>query len=101
MALLIDVYNDLVKEATEIETKEMLAERVEFLNKYADLATELLSAEFPNDYNKDDVIALADKLIERDMVISNEQEKQAQAQGAQPAQAPQAPAETPAEAPAQ
>ena len=34
-------------------------------------------------------------------VLINEVQKQAQAQGAQPAQAPQAPAETPAEAPAQ
>jgi len=79
MALLINVYNDLVKEAEEAATKEVIAERVEVLSKYADLATELLNAEFPNDYNKDDVVALADKLIERDMVITAEQEKQAEA----------------------
>lgn len=79
MALLIDVYNDLVKEATEVETKELLAERVEVLDKYATLATELLNAEFPNDYDKNDVIALADKLIERDIAISEVQEKQAEA----------------------
>ena len=79
MALLIDVYNELVKEATEAETKEVIAARVEILDKYATLATELLGAEFPNDYNKNDVIALADKLIERDVVISEMQEKQAAA----------------------
>lgn len=79
MALLINVYNDLVKEAEEAATKEVIAERVEVLSKYADLATELLNAEFPNDYSKDDVVALADKLIERDMVITAEQEKQAEA----------------------
>jgi hypothetical protein len=79
MALLIDVYNGLVKEATEVATKEMIAERVELLDKYAALATELLNAEFPNNYDKNDVIALADKLIERDIVISDIQEKQAEA----------------------
>ena len=79
MALLIDVYNDLVKQAEELETKEMLAERISILDKYASAATELLNAEFPNNFDKNDVIALADRLIERDIAIGDMQEKQAAA----------------------
>ena len=79
MAILLEVYNDMIKEAEETATKAVIQERVNLLDKYASLATELLNAEFPNDFSKDDVVELADKLIERDVAIADAQEKTAQA----------------------
>ena len=79
MGILLGTYNDLVKEAEEAAKNAELQERIEFLNKYASLATELMAAEFPNDYTKDDVVALADRLIERDLAITDQQEKTAEA----------------------
>jgi hypothetical protein len=68
-----------VKEAEVASTYALLQERVEFLNKYASAATELLSAEFPNNFDKADVVELADKLIQRDAEIAETQEKVAEA----------------------
>jgi hypothetical protein len=79
MAILLEVYNDMVKQAQENAEKAVIAERVEWLDKYAALATELLQAEFPNDYAKEDVVELADKLIDRDLSIADAQQKHAEA----------------------
>jgi patatin-like phospholipase/acyl hydrolase len=79
MAILLEVYNDMIKEAEETAAKAVVQERVAMLDKYATLATELLNAEFPNDFDKNDVVELADKLIERDVAIADMQEKTAEA----------------------
>lgn len=75
MSLLIDVYTSMVKEA---EAQAEVAERVDILSKYASAAEELLQASFPNDYTKEDVIELADRLIAKDAVETEEAEKTAE-----------------------
>lgn len=75
MGILLSVYNDMVKEAE----MSVVAEQVEVLEKYASAATELLQAEFPNDYTKEDVVELADKLIQRDVELNAQNEKVAEA----------------------
>lgn len=79
MGLLLGVYNDLVKEAQVAAENAVIQERIEVLNKYAELATELLNAEFPNNYEKADVVDLADRLIQRDLEIADAQQKTAEA----------------------
>lgn len=75
MGILLNVYNDMVKQAEEA----VVAEQIDLLAKYASAASELLQAEFPNNYTKEDVTELADKLIERDIAIATETEKTAEA----------------------
>lgn len=75
MANLLEVYEDMLKQAEE---QELVNERVEFLAKYAAAAEELLQAEYPNNYAKEDVIALADRLIDHDVQVSELQEKTAE-----------------------
>lgn len=79
MAILLDVYSEMQKEAEEAEQTKLVNERVEVLDKYAALATELLHAEYPNDFTQDDIVALADKLIQRDLAIEDQNEKTAEA----------------------
>ena len=78
MGILLEVYDEMVKEAEKEAAYAVLQERVELLNKYAAVATELLNAEFPNNFEKADVVELADKLIQRDIDINEAQEKTAE-----------------------
>lgn len=75
MANLLEVYDNMLKEA---EAQELVNERVEFLAKYASAAEDLLQTEFPNNFAKEDVIELADKLIEHDLQIADMEEKTAE-----------------------
>ena len=79
MGILLGVYKDLAKEAEAQEQYADIQEKVEILSKYAEAATELLNAEFPENYDKADVVELADKLIQRDLEIAEVQEKTAEA----------------------
>jgi hypothetical protein len=79
MGILLGVYKELAKEAEAQAQYADLQEKVDFLSKYAEAATELLNAEFPNDYEKQDVVELADRLIQRDVEIAEVQEKTAEA----------------------
>ena len=74
MANLLEVYEDMLKQA---EAQELVNERVEFLAKYASAAEELLQAEYPNNYEKSDIIELADRLIAHDTSVAEMQEKTA------------------------
>ena len=75
MPNLLEVYDNMLKEA---EAQEVVNERVEFLAKYAEAAEGLLQAEYPNNFAKEDVIELADRLIAHDVAISEQQEKTAE-----------------------
>jgi hypothetical protein len=75
MTILLDTYKELVKEAEDAVVKE----RVDFLDKYAAFATEELQKEFPNNFTQDDVVDLAGRLIDNDLAVEAEQEKQAEA----------------------
>lgn len=75
MATLLEVYDNMLKEA---EAQELVNERVAFLAKYAEAAEGLLQESFPNNFAKEDVIELADRLISHDMQIADMQEKTAE-----------------------
>lgn len=79
MAILLDVYNTMIKEAADASANAELQERVEILSKYASVATELLQSEYPNDFTKEDVLELSNALIQSDIQGALEQEKQAEA----------------------
>jgi len=79
MGILLDVYEGMAKEAAEVEVKEILTQQVEILDKYASLASELMQEVYPNDHTKDDVIELADRMIQHDMAVEVETQKTAEA----------------------
>jgi hypothetical protein len=80
MGVLLEVYDGMQKEAAEQEAKAILTEQVEALDKYAALASNLMQEHFPNDHTKDDILELADRMIEHDIAVENETVKTAQAQ---------------------
>ena len=76
MANLLEQYKNMQKVA-EVESFEN--ERVDAIVKYASLAEELLSEQYEdNQYNEDDVIKVAEYLIESDLAAEEEQEKVAE-----------------------
>ena len=68
MASLIGTFNDMVKEAEE-------SSKIELLAKYAEAAVELMQAEFPNNHTPQDVLELADALIQNDIAVAEQGEK--------------------------
>lgn len=72
---LLHVYEKMQKEA---EAKALIQERVEVIEKYASLAEELLTKEYGKDYTQDDVVELADKMIQHDLSVEEQQEKVAE-----------------------
>ena len=75
MSNLIDAYNNMLEsraveaeEATkEAEATQEVDERVEVLAKYAEAADNLLSEEYGEDYNEEDVEKLAKLMINYDI----------------------------------
>lgn len=80
---LLETY-ELIKQAEqeaqplEEEEVKIAEERMELLAKYAEFADNALREEYGDDYTEEDVEKLAEMLIERDMEISEEQEKVAE-----------------------
>ena len=75
MANLLEVYNNMVKEAEEAQVAE---EAVAEIAKYAEAADQLLAAEYGEDYNAEDVEKLASMMIEHDIAENEEAEKVAE-----------------------
>jgi len=83
MGKLLDTYNAMQKEAEEaVEEVTKTAEEDEILQKYAEFADAELAKEYKEDYTKEDVIKLAQKLIDRDIAIQENIEKVAELQEA-------------------
>tara|TARA_Y100001938_G_scaffold151168_1_gene246799 strand:- start:4935 stop:5264 length:330 start_codon:yes stop_codon:yes gene_type:complete len=86
MANLLDTYNKMVEasnaaaeqEAMEKEAAAQQEARVEVLNKYASAADNLLAEEYGEDYTEDDVVELAQRLINNDIEQEEAQEKVAE-----------------------
>ena len=72
MSKLLEVYDGMLKQAAE---QDLVNQQIEFLAKYASAAEQLLQAEYPNDFRKQDVAELADALISHDVKAVGEQEK--------------------------
>lgn len=69
-----NAYNDeQIKEAEAVENA-----RVETLTKYAAAADELLADEFGDDYQEEDVVELAQKMINHDLDAEEAEEKVAE-----------------------
>lgn len=79
---LIDIHEEMLKEAKEQEVteeeNEEVKERLEVLSKYAALAEELLEEEYGEDYNEEDVTKLAEYIIDSDLQAQEEYEKVAE-----------------------
>jgi hypothetical protein len=75
MSQLLDTYNEMLKVAADRET---LTERVSILEKYAGLAETELQKNYPNNFTKEDVVELADQMIQHDINIEEQQVKQAE-----------------------
>jgi hypothetical protein len=72
MGNLLDKYEEMQKKA---ETEALEQKRVETIVKYASLAEEALSERFGDNYNEDDVIKVAEFLIDNDLKAEEEYEK--------------------------
>jgi hypothetical protein len=76
MANLLEVHTQLLKEAEEKRAAEQLiTERVTVLEKYATTATELMNQVYPNNHTQEDVIELADRMIQHDLQVEEQQQK--------------------------
>lgn len=75
MSKLLDVYNQMVKEAEEAEIAE---DRAVEIFKYAEAADQLLAAEYGEDYNEADVEKLAAMMLENDKALEAEEVKVAE-----------------------
>jgi hypothetical protein len=72
MGNLLEKYEELQKQA---EAERIKQERINVLVKYATLAEEKLSEKFGDNYNEDDVIKVAEFLIDSDLAAEAEYEK--------------------------
>jgi hypothetical protein len=72
---LLTVYENMQKEA---EVKALIQERVDVIEKYASLAEGLLQQEYNKDYTQDDVVELADKMIQHDLAVEDQLAKVAE-----------------------
>jgi predicted ATP-dependent protease len=72
MSNLLETYEQLQKQA---EYDELDKERVDVIVKYASLAEEKLSDAYGDNYTEDDVIKVAEFMIDNDLAVEEEQEK--------------------------
>jgi hypothetical protein len=83
---LLDVYESIIasqQEAEKVAEEQaqvtgVVDERMEVLEKYAALADDLLAKEYGNDYEKEDVVKLANLLINHDLEVNEQMEKVAE-----------------------
>lgn len=76
MNKLLDVYNELVKEAEA--TPEIDQEKLAEVAKYAEAADTLLANEYGEDYNENDVEELAEMMLAHDIAVEEDEEKVAE-----------------------
>ena len=76
MASLLEVHTQLLKEAEEkLAAEQLITERVAVLEKYANTAQELMQQNYPNDHTQSDVVELAERMIQHDLSIEEQQQK--------------------------
>ena len=86
MSNLLETYESMVANANAAAEEEYIQKeaeaaenaRVEVLHKYASAADELLANEYGDDYDENDVVELAQKLINNDIETEQAQEKVAE-----------------------
>lgn len=69
---LLERYEGMQKEA---EAQALEQDRINAIVKYASLAEERLSEAYGDDYTEDDVIKVAEFMIDSDLAVEEEQEK--------------------------
>lgn len=87
MKNLLEVYNDMLasqnvqeqEKVAEAQVASEVDERMEVLTKYAQAADNALAAEFGEDYEEEDVIKLAQLMINHDIEQEEAMEKVAEA----------------------
>ena len=75
MSDLLKIYEDMQKVA---EADEVKKQRLDVIVKYATLAEEMLEEKFDDKYGEEDVIKVAEFLIDSDLEAEAEQEKVAE-----------------------
>jgi len=75
MSDLLKIHEDMIKAA---QVEKVQTENVDVIVKYATAAEELLTKELKDKYNEEDVIKVAEALIDADLKTENEQEKVAE-----------------------
>lgn len=80
---LLSVYDDMVKEAGDVQEveqeQEVVNSRMEVLAKYAELSTNLLAEEYGDgNFSEEDVTKLSSLLIDEDIAREEAQEKVAE-----------------------
>ena len=75
MGNLLETYGEMQKIA---EAEELEQARINEVVKYASLAEEALSEKYGDDYNEEDVIKVAEYMIDSDLALEEEQEKVAE-----------------------
>ncbi len=79
MGTLLEMYENLTKQAEEQQVDD---ERVQVIEKYAQVAQGLLEKEYPNNFTDEDVVKLADALIQHDIGAEESLEKLAELEDA-------------------
>ena len=79
MGRLLDIYDSMTKQAEEVAVND---ERMDIIEKYASVAEELLNQEYPGEYTQEDVVKLADALIQHDVQVEESLEKIAELEDA-------------------
>lgn len=76
---LLEVHSQMLKEANEkAEQTKLAEERVLVIEKYASTAKALMNQAFPNNHTEQDVIELADAMIQHDLAVEEQQQKVAE-----------------------
>jgi hypothetical protein len=76
---LLEVYEQMTKEATEkTEQTKLAEERIRVIEKYAAAAQELMNKNYPNNHTDEDVVQLAELMINHDLQVEEEQQKVAE-----------------------
>ena len=76
---LLTVHTEMLKQAAEqAEQSQLVEERVRVIEKYASVAKSLMNDFFPNNHTEDDVLEMADTLIQHDLQVEEQQQKVAE-----------------------
>ena len=73
---LLAIHEQMLKQAEEEKAQTKLAEeRVAVIEKYAAAAQDLMNQYYPKDHTQDDVVELAERMIDHDLGVEEQQQK--------------------------
>jgi len=76
---LLQTHEQMLKQAEEqAKMAALVEERVRVIEKYASVAQNLMNEAFPGNHTEDDVVELANLMIQNDMQVEEQQQKVAE-----------------------